>query len=1225
MSYIGIPPQGIPPRRCTEGARFMKHKRFFCLLCVLILCFSALSPAFAEQSEDAGSGDGATPTNWMSYLYDNLYLNRINIPGTHDSGTKYVDAGQCQNIPINEQLDMGVRFLDMRVGVMWRNVDGRKQHYLQIYHGDFNANLSFDQVVDWCSSFLKAHPTEFIVMSVKEDPDPQRGSEYNTAQMMEQYIAKYNAKHPGLFHTTNKYIPWVGEARGKIILMRRYNNGNCEPIGIDARSNWPNDSYGIYENAEFYDEGGLPIDVRLAVQDCYSFGSGGSGCEAEKWYCWRKWRGKAEEDERPGSKWAGKTLWINFGSGCNKLGLAIEAIANYVNPRIKSSFDNLYNSGDIRGIIPMDFVRSDVVQAIYNSNILVRTEQPPPSAYGISETVDGKHDGKLRLAEGYYNTGRIQYRLIGLNKSRLWLDWPADASEISNLVPGVYDLRNKATNNYKESPTVQVVVGPGSAQTYLVAVTKIAPSPASGVPFGPLTYRYATTNSVKYTLTNVGNSKVENLSVWCTGDSEFQIVTENVPPISKTLNVGESTTVTVSFATLCDAKQYSSALQYRCSGSADSAVPLANLLQTVKPFDLELDNAEISDIDSQQYTGHPIEPRLTVTVPANALHQQYTLIASDFTALYADNTKVGTAYAGAHGKGSFTGVLTTDFEITGSKLTFDANGGLIEGDATKILLNRSSVPTLTDYVPYRSGHAFAGWFYKDTSTEAHTNDEILDDTELYAKWIDGDFILSVDPGKWAFDSAESGYTDPPEAKTFKLKNIGSGTITGFSVRGATDDYTISYESVPIESNKEVAFTVRPKTGLNEGVHTDTLTVFTADSLSPALTLSVAFTVTPSTLVLYPDELDFGATAPGYPAPPAAQTFHVAYTGKSDKSVNITSISGADDFVKSSISSSTLTADHPTATFTVQPKTGLNEGVYHETVTVTGTVNSTSNSGLLASIQNLLAGANNTVSATAQVQFTVSSGICAPEITQQPSDTTVPAGSSATFTVAATGNPTPFYQWQTRAKSGDPWTDLFCTDPSLTTDPLLPAQHGTQFRCRVWNYTTQENVVFSEFATAAVNSLRITPAGQFVVGNAPGNLTLHIGEDGQNPSTGDWGSLAIVLDGESTAAPVDPKHFNVTYGSIHLALHQDWLNVLPSGKHQLQVTLTGNYAGTPVLTIPLIVTAPGGDGNVPATGDSAQPWLWLGMMLLSAAGLIAAVASRRRRQRNRQKHCFLITG
>ena len=48
---------------------------------------------------------------------------------------------------------------------------------------------------------------------------------------------------------------------------------------------------------------------------------------------------------------------------------------------------------------------------------------------------------------------------------------------------------------------------------------------------------------------------------------------------------------------------------------------------------------------------------------------------------------------------------------------------------------------------------------------------------------------------------------------------------------------------------------------------------------------------------------------------------------------------------------------------------------------------------------------------------------APSVTQNPSSSTVTAGSTASFTAAATGNPTPTVQWQVSTNGGSNWSNI----------------------------------------------------------------------------------------------------------------------------------------------------------------------------------------------------------
>ncbi len=74
----------------------------------------------------------------------------------------------------------------------------------------------------------------------------------------------------------------------------------------------------------------------------------------------------------------------------------------------------------------------------------------------------------------------------------------------------------------------------------------------------------------------------------------------------------------------------------------------------------------------------------------------------------------------------------------------------------------------------------------------------------------------------------------------------------------------------------------------------------------------------------------------------------------------------------------------------------------------------------------------------------------PKITTQPKNTTVTVGSTAKFTVTATGKATLKYQWQSRKDSSSTWANS--SQPGAKTATLsvttTPGLHGWQFRCIV---------------------------------------------------------------------------------------------------------------------------------------------------------------------------------
>src|SRR5206468_7739138 len=103
----------------------------------------------------------AAGNNWMTSLNGNLSLSQISIPGTHDSGAlsePFPGTAKCQNNSIAQQLNDGVRYLDIRL------------HYnsgtsLNTQHGIVDEGQSFDTVLTGAVlPFLASNPTECVIM-----------------------------------------------------------------------------------------------------------------------------------------------------------------------------------------------------------------------------------------------------------------------------------------------------------------------------------------------------------------------------------------------------------------------------------------------------------------------------------------------------------------------------------------------------------------------------------------------------------------------------------------------------------------------------------------------------------------------------------------------------------------------------------------------------------------------------------------------------------------------------------------------------------------------------------------------------------------------------------------------------------------------------------------------------------------------------------------------------
>jgi hypothetical protein len=85
------------------------------------------------------------------------------------------------------------------------------------------------------------------------------------------------------------------------------------------------------------------------------------------------------------------------------------------------------------------------------------------------------------------------------------------------------------------------------------------------------------------------------------------------------------------------------------------------------------------------------------------------------------------------------------------------------------------------------------------------------------------------------------------------------------------------------------------------------------------------------------------------------------------------------------------------------------------------------------------GSATTAAATLTVQF-------APVVTTNPASQSVSAGTSVTFTAAASGNPTPTVQWQVSTDGGVTWTNITgATSATFTLTTTTASQNGYQYR------------------------------------------------------------------------------------------------------------------------------------------------------------------------------------
>jgi 1-phosphatidylinositol phosphodiesterase len=275
----------------------------------------------------------STPTTpgWMSAQPDQISLAALTLPGTHDTMALYeplAGTAKAQTMSLAEQYDAGIRYVDIRC------VD--VEDVFQIYHGIEFEQATFDDVLDTTFAFLDAHPTETIVMSVKQEADDN-----GATQSFEATFDDYVTKQASRWYTEDA-VPTLGEVRGEIVLLRRF-GAEQTPLGIDG-SAWADNTTFTLDNAS----------STLRIEDAYTVSD-----PSTKWAAITELFGEARAGDP-------STFYITYTSGYEMTGLLpdIPSVANAINPMLDAFYADPANTRAHLGAVAMDLVTADRVKKL---------------------------------------------------------------------------------------------------------------------------------------------------------------------------------------------------------------------------------------------------------------------------------------------------------------------------------------------------------------------------------------------------------------------------------------------------------------------------------------------------------------------------------------------------------------------------------------------------------------------------------------------------------------------------------------------------------------------------------------------------------------------------------------------------------------------------------------------------------------------------------------------
>ncbi|MGW6564240.1 phosphatidylinositol-specific phospholipase C [Streptomyces sp. NPDC054975] len=256
-----------------------------------------------------------TTQDWMAGHGDPTPLQRLTIPGTHDSGARFGGPwAECQNTTIAQQLAAGIRFLDIRCRVTGGS--------FAIHHGAAYQHMMFGDVLIACRDFLAAHPSETVLMRVKQEYSSDSDATFGA--IFTDYLDNRGWRSLIRIGAT---VPTLGEARGKVVLIA--DNGGLPGLKWwDGGAIAMQDDWNALPNAKYPK---IEAHFRKAV-------------------------------EQPGK------LYINFVS--TSASLPPRWNSDNLNPRVHSFLDGTANSWKGLGIVPMDYpnTRSGLVESLIRHN-----------------------------------------------------------------------------------------------------------------------------------------------------------------------------------------------------------------------------------------------------------------------------------------------------------------------------------------------------------------------------------------------------------------------------------------------------------------------------------------------------------------------------------------------------------------------------------------------------------------------------------------------------------------------------------------------------------------------------------------------------------------------------------------------------------------------------------------------------------------------------------------
>lgn len=189
------------------------------ILFIELVLLNIVTAVMGMEYKVAEAASLSNYSRWMESIKDDTEISRLSMPGSHDSGTfklrdpiKQVWA-MTQDRSFEDQFSYGVRFFDIRVRAT-------NNSQLVLHHGAVYLYVTLWEFLNSATEFLKANPSETIIMSLKTEYGAMPGVTKSVEQIFRDTYYNY-----GRFYKGNSIAPKLADVRGKIVLLNRMSSG----------------------------------------------------------------------------------------------------------------------------------------------------------------------------------------------------------------------------------------------------------------------------------------------------------------------------------------------------------------------------------------------------------------------------------------------------------------------------------------------------------------------------------------------------------------------------------------------------------------------------------------------------------------------------------------------------------------------------------------------------------------------------------------------------------------------------------------------------------------------------------------------------------------------------------------------------------------------------------------------------------------------------------------